>query len=62
VTVWINGRPLPDDEARISVFDHGLAVGDAVFETVKVAAGVPFAFSRHLEGRRYLRGALSGTA
>src|SRR5258708_18978273 len=39
---------VPDDEARISIFDHGLVVGDGVFETVKVARGVPFALSRHL--------------
>jgi len=48
VTVWINGSLVPDDEARISIFDHGLVVGDGVFETVKVAGGVPFALSRHL--------------
>jgi len=48
VTVWINGTLVPDDEARISVFDHGLVTGDGVFETVKVARGVPFALSRHL--------------
>jgi branched-chain amino acid aminotransferase len=48
VAVWISGKLLPDDEARISVFDHGLVVGDGVFETVKVAAGVPFALTRHL--------------
>jgi branched-chain amino acid aminotransferase len=48
VTVWINGTLLPDDEARISVFDHGLVTGDGVFETIKVVRGVPFALSRHL--------------
>jgi branched-chain amino acid aminotransferase len=48
VTVWINGGLFPDDEARISIFDHGLVVGDGVFETVKVADGVPFALTRHL--------------
>jgi branched-chain amino acid aminotransferase len=48
VPVWINGDLLPDSEARISVFDHGLVVGDGVFETVKVANGKPFALSRHL--------------
>lgn len=48
MTVWINGNLIPDDEARISIFDHGLVVGDGVFETVKVANGVPFALSRHL--------------
>jgi branched-chain amino acid aminotransferase len=48
VAVWINGALVPDDEARISVFDHGLVTGDGVFETIKVANGVPFALSRHL--------------
>ena len=48
MTVWINGSLFPDDEARISIFDHGLVVGDGVFETVKVADGVPFALTRHL--------------
>lgn len=44
----MNGDLLPDDEARVSVFDHGLVVGDGVFETIKVADGVPFAMTRHL--------------
>ena len=48
MTVWINGTLVPDAEARISIFDHGLVVGDGVFETVKVTRGVPFALSRHL--------------
>jgi branched-chain amino acid aminotransferase len=48
VAVWINGTLVPDDEARISIFDHGLVTGDGVFETIKVASGVPFAMSRHL--------------
>jgi len=52
VTVWINGELLPDDDARVSVFDHGLVVGDGVFETIKVAAGVPFAMTRHLQRLR----------
>jgi branched-chain amino acid aminotransferase len=48
VTVWINGRLYPDDTASISIFDHGLVVGDGVFETIKVMYGVPFALTRHL--------------
>jgi branched-chain amino acid aminotransferase len=48
VTVWINGTLLPDSQARVSVFDHGLVVGDGVFEALKVIDGVPFALSRHL--------------
>ena len=30
------------------MFDHGLTVGDGVFETVKALAGAPFALTRHL--------------
>jgi branched-subunit amino acid aminotransferase/4-amino-4-deoxychorismate lyase len=52
VTVWINGALVEDADARISVFDHGLTVGDGVFETVKVVVGVPFALTRHLERLR----------
>jgi branched-subunit amino acid aminotransferase/4-amino-4-deoxychorismate lyase len=48
VAVWINGRLFPDEAASVSIFDHGLVVGDGVFETVKVADGVPFALTRHL--------------
>jgi hypothetical protein len=44
----MNGTLLADADARISVFDHGLTVGDGVFETVKISGGVPFALTRHL--------------
>ncbi len=47
--LWINGRLYPADQATVSVFDHGLTVGDGVFETVKAVAGVPFALTRHLD-------------
>src|SRR5690348_425877 len=48
--VWFNGSILDDPEqAVIGVDDHGLTVGDGVFETLKVIDGVPFALSRHLE-------------
>jgi branched-chain amino acid aminotransferase len=46
--VWIDGSLVPGSEARVSVFDHGLTVGDGVFETCKVVRGEPFAPSRHL--------------
>ncbi len=54
--VWINGRVLDDPAApAISVQDHGLTVGDGVFEAVKVVDGRPFALTRHL--RRLARSA-----
>jgi branched-chain amino acid aminotransferase len=48
VKVWLDGSVLDADDARISVRDHGLTVGDGVFETMKVVDGVPFALTRHL--------------
>ena len=47
---WVNGRLLEDPSAPvIGVTDHGLTVGDGVFEAVKVVDGVPFALTRHLD-------------
>lgn len=47
--VWLNGAIVDEAGAKVSVFDHGLTVGDGVFETVKVIGGRPFALRRHLE-------------
>jgi branched-chain amino acid aminotransferase len=46
--VWLDGAVLPVETARISPVDHGLTVGDGVFETLKVIGGVPFAMRRHV--------------
>ena len=51
--VWINGALVPENEARISPFDHGWLVGDAVFETLVIVRGQPFAARRHLERLAY---------
>jgi branched-chain amino acid aminotransferase len=48
MTAWIDGEMVPLAEAKVSVLDHGLVVGDGVFETLRVYGGVPFAWSRHL--------------
>ncbi len=47
--VWVNGRLLPAEEAAVSAFDHGVVVGDGVFETMRVYRGTPFALRRHLD-------------
>jgi branched-chain amino acid aminotransferase len=46
--VWINGTLYAPEDARVSVFDHGILVGDGVFETIKAVHGRPFALTRHL--------------
>lgn len=48
LTVWLDGRVGPAEAAFVSVNDHGLTVGDGVFETCKIVDGVPFALTRHL--------------
>lgn len=47
---WVNGELLetPCDRA-LSVLDHGVVVGDGVFETAAVIDGRPFALTRHLD-------------
>ena len=45
--VWHNGQIVPEGEAGVSPFDHGLLTGDGVFETMIAYGTTPFAFSRH---------------
>ncbi len=47
--VWVNGHLRDNDDSRVGAFDHGLTVGDGVFETVAVCGGRPLALTRHLE-------------
>lgn len=47
--IWLDGALQDTETARVSVFDHGLTVGDGIFETVKSVDGKPFALTRHLD-------------
>ncbi|MEU7554144.1 aminodeoxychorismate lyase [Streptomyces sp. NPDC044571] len=47
--IWLDGALRDADSAQVSVFDHGLTVGDGVFETLKAERGKAFALTRHLE-------------
>ncbi|MFG2073025.1 aminotransferase class IV [Nonomuraea maritima] len=49
IPVWVNGELIDPAQARVSVFDHGLMVGDGVFETIKIVNGKSFALTRHLD-------------
>ncbi len=46
-TVWINGSLRSAEEVGLSPFDHGITVGNGVFETLLASSGKPFAFTRH---------------
>jgi branched-chain amino acid aminotransferase len=47
--VYINGKLYPKDEAKISVFDHGLLYGDGVFEGIRCYNGNIFKLSEHID-------------
>ena len=47
--IWLDGGLQDTESARVSVFDHGLTVGDGIFETVKAVHGTTFALTRHLD-------------
>lgn len=47
--MWIDGSLVDVERATVSVFDHGLTVGDGVFETLRVYERTPFALTRHLD-------------
>ena len=56
VVIWSNGRLHGPEDLLLSGVDHGLTVGDGVFETCAVYDGTAFALTRHL--RRLKRSAL----
>ncbi len=47
--IYINGEFYPEDQAKISVLDHGFLYGDGVFEGIRVYYGGIFKLQEHLE-------------
>ena len=52
MTLWVNGAIVDDEALVIRADDHGLVVGDGVFETCEVRDGQAFALTRHLRRLR----------
>ena len=48
-TIFMTDRLVPESEARISVFDHGLLYGDGVFEGLRAYAGKVFRLEAHVD-------------
>lgn len=46
--IYISGQIVPQEDARISVFDHGLLYGDGVFEGIRAYNGKLFTLDQHL--------------
>ena len=46
--VWLNGKLVDREDAKISVFDHGLLYGDGVFEGIRSYNGRVFRLKEHI--------------
>ena len=47
--IFMNDRLVPEEEAKVSVFDHGLLYGDGVFEGLRSYSGRVFRLDTHLD-------------
>lgn len=46
--VYLNGRYVQAERAKVSAFDRGFSYGDGLFETIRTYAGWVFGLDRHL--------------
>lgn len=46
-TVYVNGEYLPEEEAKVSIFDRGFLMSDAVYEVTSVLGGKLIDFEGH---------------
>ena len=47
--VYVNGNFVPEEEATVSVFDHGFLYGDGVFEGIRAYNGKVFRLKEHVD-------------
>ncbi|MFH1776528.1 MAG: branched-chain-amino-acid transaminase [Candidatus Omnitrophota bacterium] len=47
--VYVDGKYYEQDQARVSVFDHGLLYGDGVFEGIRSYNGLVFKLEEHID-------------
>lgn len=46
--IWLDGELVDEQQAKISVFDHGLLYGDGVFEGIRFYRGRVFRLEEHI--------------
>ncbi|MGB2820218.1 MAG: branched-chain-amino-acid transaminase [Phycisphaerae bacterium] len=46
--VWLDGKLVDEENARVSVFDHGILYGDGVFEGIRIYGGRIFQCEPHV--------------
>lgn len=47
--VYLSGRMVPEEEARISIFDSAVLLGDTVTESTRTFAHTPFKLEQHID-------------
>lgn len=47
--VFLNGKFVPEAQAKVSVFDRAFLYGDSLFETIRVSGARPFQWEAHLQ-------------
>ena len=47
--IYISGKYFDKDNAKISVYDHGLLYGDGVFEGMRAYSGNVFRLTEHID-------------
>ena len=47
--IYLNGKMVPEKDAKVSVFDHGLLYGDGVFEGIRAYNGRVFMLDEHVD-------------
>lgn len=46
--IWIDDKLVDEQDAKVSVFDHGLLYGDGVFEGIRIYSGRIFELEAHI--------------
>ncbi len=47
--IWLDGKVVPANEAKVSVFSHGLLYGDGIFEGIRIYGGRIFESKAHMD-------------
>jgi branched-chain amino acid aminotransferase len=49
MSVYVDGKIVPKEDAKVSVYDHGYLYGDGIFEGIRVYDGNVFRLAEHIE-------------
>jgi len=49
MTIYLDGKFVQEEDAKVSVFDHGLLYGDGVFEGIRAYNGRVFMLDEHVD-------------